>query len=71
MRIYLVPVRLSLAPAQATTQTFRLHWAKVACVVIGQLLWGGVVSETARGVMYFSTLFFFLFTHIDMEPLLR
>ena len=70
MLIYLMPIRQILAPAQATTQTFRLHQAKVVCVVIGQLLWGDVFSETARGVMYFSTRFF-LFMHIDMEPLLR
>ena len=68
--MYLVAVRKILAPAQAMTQTSCLHSAKVASVAIGQLLWGGVFSETARGVMYFWTLFF-LFTHIDMESLLR
>ena len=48
-------------PAQATTQTFHLHSAKVASVVFGQLLWGGVFSEAARRVIIFSnTLFSYL-----------
>ena len=69
--MYLVALRKTLAPAQATTQTLWRRWPMVASVVIGQLFGGSVFSETTRRVMYFSTSFFFLFTHIDMELLLR
>ena len=35
----------------------------VASVVIGQLFWGSVFSETARRVMYFSTNFFSFYAY--------
>ena len=68
MSMYLVPVWKILAPTQASTQTLCLHWTMVASIVIGQLLWDGVFSEAAQSTIFFNT---FLFTHIDMESLLR
>ena len=59
VRIYLVPVREILAPAQDPTQTFCFRWPMVANVVIGQMLWGGVFSEAARRVKVFQQFFFF------------
>ena len=46
------------------THTCCLCWATAARIVIGQLLWGGVITEAMRQVIYFSTHFVFLFLHI-------